>query len=523
MRSTLYLVMALGWAAWALAPGSVRADEHPAAPQPTKAEAEKLVADGDRLADQGDYSEALERYTEAYHAIVSGIRGQKFARRVLPNLLTREELGQEMLRMMKDEYTPEEIALMDASYKVFGLMPPEMSSHDLLTKLLTEEVAGFYDPKQKRMVLIRENGSGKDPGFLGRLFGAKAAFDKEEQKTTLAHEMTHALQDQLYDLRGMQKRIEKDDDMLLAFSAMVEGDATLLMYAEMDGGGDITEMDAETIKATFSLMSWMLPVAGGTTYRKAPAIFRESLIFPYFQGMVFCISLSSERGWQAIHAAYSDPPTSTEQILHPKKYTEDRDEAQAVTIPDLKGVVPGDWKHLGGNCLGEFQTSVMLKRLRSGRRAAEGWDGDRYEVFQHTDGRLGLVFVSVWDSDKDAEQFADSYEEYRQPAKSPGKATSGSSSRSNTDQPSADQPSADRDDASRENESAKESPEKEGSKAQADGGAPDGSKLGGERSIEVHGDKVWVIEGFDAARTKAIGETLSRCTFEIKRFPPAKP
>lgn len=502
MRSTLFLLLALGFTAWTSVLTNARADENPRAPQPTEAEAEQLITEGDRLADQGDYSEALERYTEAYHAIVSGIRGQKFGRRVLPNLLTREELGKEMLEMMKDEYTPQEIELMDASYKAFGLIPPQLSSQELLTKLLTEEVAGFYDPKKKRMVLIQENGTAKDPGFLGRLFGAQAAFDKEEQKTTLAHEMTHALQDQLYDLTAMQERIEHDDDLLLAFSAMVEGDATLLMFAEMDEGSDITEMDAEAVKATFTLMSWMLPVAGGATYRKAPPIFRETLIFPYFQGMVFCISLASERGWQAIHAAYSDPPTSTEQILHPKKYTGERDEAQAVTIPALEDLLPKEWKHLGGNCLGEFQTSILLKRLRSGRRAAEGWDGDRYEVFQHTDGRLALVSVSVWDSEKDAQQFAESYTEYRQTAK-PRKDESNA-------KPEGERPEA---------ESDKDSRGKGDNQSQAD----QANLVSGERSIEVHDDKVWIIEGFDPETTQAIDGVLSECTFEIKRFPAAKP
>lgn len=478
MRSSISLLLA----AALIIPSVLFAGEDPAkAPQPTAAEAEQLIVQGDRLADQADYSGALERYTEAYHAIVSSIRGQKFSTRVLPNLLTREQLGEEMLRMMKEEYTPEELALMDASFKAFGLMPPEVNSQELMTKLLTEEVAGFYDPDKKRMVLIRENGSAKEPGFLGRLLGVKAAFDKAEQKTTLAHEMTHALQDQLYDLKAMQKRVEKDDDLALAFSALVEGDATLLMFAEMDEGGDITEMDPEVIRATFSVMSWMLPVAGGATLRKAPAIFRESLIFPYFQGMVFCTSVTGKKGWSALHAAYADPPSSTEQILHPEKYTgSKRDEPQSVAIPELKSILSDSWKHLGGNCLGEFQTSVLLKRLPSGRRAAAGWDGDRYEVFQHADGQLGVVFVSVWDSETDAEEFAKAYTEYRQPAK--GRKAKNSET------------------------------------AEVESKPPQSGIL---RRIQPQGDKVWIIEGFGAEETTRIEELLSATRFETKRFPAA--
>jgi hypothetical protein len=461
MRLTNCLVVA---AALLIPSMHVAADGPDKAPQPSEAEAEKLLVDGDRLADQSDYNGALERYTEAYHTIVSGIRGQRFSARVLPSLLTRQELGQEMLKMVEDEFTPEELALMDATFKVFGLVPPEVKSAELLTRLLTEEVAGFYDPKKKRMVLIRENGAAKEPGFFERLLGAKASFDKAEQKTTLAHEMTHALQDQLYDLQALQKRVEKDDDQSLALAALVEGDATLVMYAEMDEGSDITQTDPEIIRSTLSLMTWLLPVAGGPTMRKAPAIFRDSLIFPYFQGLVFCLSIAGKDGWEGVHAAYADPPASTEQILHPEKYNRpERDEPQAVTLPPLDGAVGKRWQHVGGNCLGEFQTRVMLKQVKSGGEAAAGWDGDRYEVFRRTGGELAIVFVSVWDSQQDAEQFAKAYAEYRQAVP-----------------------------------------------------APHGK---GADHIAAHGDQVWVIEGFSKRETGKIAQQLEKTSFEPKPFP----
>ena len=203
--------------------------------------------------------------------------------------------------------------------------------------------------------------------------------------------------------------------MLLAFTALVEGDATLLMFAEMDSSEDITQTDPEAMRAMFNVMSWMLPLAGGKTYRSAPPIFRESLIFPYFQGMFFHLHLASEGGWKGVHEIYSRPPTSTEQILHPQKYQpgDAFDAPQAVTIPTLTEAVGDSWKHLGGNCLGELQTTIMLKSVAGGTRAAEGWDGDRYEIFLNSDGNFGLVSVSIWDSASDAQEFADAYRKYR--------------------------------------------------------------------------------------------------------------
>lgn len=467
------------------------------APQPTRAEAEQLIQDGDRLADQDDYSGALEKYTQAYHEVVSRVRGQKFSRRILPNLLTRKQLGEEMLKVMDREYTPEEWLLLESSYKVLKLMPMDMSAKDLMAKLMTEEVAGFYDPEAKRMVLIREDEATKKPGFLERLLGSKPAFDKDEQKTTLAHEMTHALQDQLYDLLKMQKSVEKDDDMTMAFSALVEGDATLLMLADMDGGGDVKTMDPEVLRTTFSLMSFMLPVAGGATYRKAPAIFRDSLIFPYFQGIIFVASVASPNGWPAVHAAYASPPTSTEQILHPSKYlSAERDIPQRLILPDLSTIVPDSWKHLGGNCLGEFQTSILLKGVRTARRAAEGWDGDRYEVYRDDKGRLAIVLASVWDSVKDAEEFAKAYKESRKPQ--------------NDD--AVNEPDA----SDKEEKAADKSDTKEPVKPADDAGS---IVLGASTLVKVSGDQVWIIEGFHADVTSKIEAVLPQIKLEEKSFP----
>lgn len=481
---------------WAVGLSSPAAAEPP--PKLSASKIETLKKAGDRLADQGDYQAALEKYTEAYLGVVSRIRGQSFAKPVLPNILNRDELRKEIVKLMKQEYTPEEMLLMDRSYKAFGLVPLDFETEKVITNLFTEEVAGFYDPDSKRMVLIVEDGRKKDPGWLGRLLGARPAFDKDEQKTTLAHELTHALQDQLYDLNALEEGIEEDDDMLLAFAALVEGDATLLMFAEMGTGEDIRQMDPAAMRATFSIMNWLLPLAGGKTYRAAPPIFRESLTFPYFQGMLFVLDVAQQEGWQSVHGAYDSPPVSTEQIMHPRKYTTDVDWPQRVTIPDVSSQLGEDWKHLGGNCLGELQTSIMFNRVAGGRRAAEGWDGDRYDVFQHAAGYLALVSVSIWDSPQDAQEFADAFQLYRKAvpangAASPSEAAAPDSSPVPNVEPVVE-------------------PEQ----------APPITQLfaeQAERRIEVHEDQVWIVEGFDAQITQSVFERLSETRFEEKRFP----
>src|SRR5262249_28278455 len=155
-----------------------------------------------------------------------------------------------------------------------------------------------------------------------RIFGKKSAFDKDENKTVIAHELTHALADQHYDLDALQKSVKHDDDRSLALDALIEGDATLAMFgAGMDDwkGDEITKMPAENVGFAFNLIARFLPLmGGGKTLRGAPPIISESMVFPYFRGMVFCLNRANDAGWSAIDELYKNPPLSTEQVLHPE-------------------------------------------------------------------------------------------------------------------------------------------------------------------------------------------------------------
>jgi hypothetical protein len=390
------------------------------------AEADTAIERGDRFAGQREYLKAVELYNSAYMGIVSSLRGQAFQTDVEPSLMTRDELGQEMKKQIESEYTADELALMDATFHVFHLAKPDVQVGQLITNLLTEEVGGFYDPKTKAMVLVRENDQAEEPGFLGKLFGGKPTFDAESQKTVLSHELTHTLQDQLYNLLPMQESISDDDDMSLAFQALVEGDATLLMFAEtarQEGDVErITKMNPEAARFMFSFIQLMLPFAGGETFRTAPPIFRDSLVFPYFQGMIFNLHLSSKGGFGRIDSAYQSPPISTEQILHPSKYTDDVDLPTQIEFESPTSLLPKPWTHIGGNCFGEFQISVMLGGNADAKRAAAGWDGDRYEIFTQAAPEIAdssdapvpaaAVWCTTWDSPEDAAEFEEAAHQY---------------------------------------------------------------------------------------------------------------
>jgi hypothetical protein len=372
-----------------------------------------LLIEGDKLADQAKYVEALVRYKDAYEKILPVLRGLKFKESVEPQFMERSALQAHMAKLFREDTTDEEIELMDASLKVFGFVPPEFKTKETLLQLYAEEVAGFYDPKRKQIFLIKETETQKKPGALARLFGAKSGFDKDEQKTTLSHEMAHALADQHFDLSKLEEAAAKDDDRSLALQALIEGEATLVMMIDMQraSGGDVKEMlhaSPEAMDASFKLMQGLMPLAAGKTFRTAPPIFRETMLFGYLKGMVFILHLTNQNEWARVDEAFKKPPLSTEQILHPEKYLKEVDEPVAIELPDVSALLGDDWKLLGDNVLGELQISILLRK-HWGPRAAAGWDGDRYAVFKGPDGRLGAVWFTTWDSEGDAKEFAGAY------------------------------------------------------------------------------------------------------------------
>jgi hypothetical protein len=153
----------------------------------------------------------------------------------------------------------------------------------------------------------------------------------------------------------------------------------------------------------------------------APAILRETLLFPYTYGSEFVTVLQVE-GWEAVDAAFADPPQSTEQILHPEKYLT-RDEPELVSLPPLTDTLGAGWERIESENLGEFQIGLYLAQQvdrATAEAAAAGWDGDRYAVYVNGDDEV-LAFATVWDSETDRDEFVAAYEgyaeaKYQQPA-----------------------------------------------------------------------------------------------------------
>jgi len=215
---------------------------------------------------------------------------------------------------------------------------------------------------------------------------------------TLAHEYTHALQDQHYDLQKLLPSKSTDDDRDFGVRSLVEGDATIsgLLYAQrFMSQQDYQKMLDESKNAPTDVID------------RAPRYIRDSLYFPYEQGVQFVITLGILNGYGPINKALHDPPVSSEQILHPEKYTDNpRDLPKPVALPPLTDTLGTGWTMPLNGTLGEFDLQVMLEENNAtdADTAAAGWGGGVYNYYENGDKSLA-IFNTVWDTKKDADEF----------------------------------------------------------------------------------------------------------------------
>lgn len=324
---------------------------------------------------------------------VSEIRGLKLLQPVKSGAKSRAEIEQMVIKNFDEETTPAEL---DAEYKTllaFGLAPKEFKYREFLIKLLTEQIAGFYDPKKKEFNLADWN-------------------PLELQKTVMAHELTHALQDQHFDLLRFDKWPKGDSDRESAIHALIEGDATALMidYLMKPMGRNVTQLP----KALLDQMNSQTSAPGMDVINSAPNAIREGLIFPYSYGLGFAYHLLKDKGWEGVSKAYSSLPQSSEQILHYEKYAA-HEMPVKVELADVAGTLGKGWKRVKFDINGEFGyylTLVEYIAKDTARKASEGWGGDQFMLYENVaKTNTTLVHLSTWDLDKDAEEFFQAYAE----------------------------------------------------------------------------------------------------------------
>ena len=299
-------------------------------------------------------------------------------------LVSQDELLAMMPELIAEEIDPEDAVAQSRSLAALGLIPAGTDLLDLTVRLMSEQVAGFYDPLSDEMLVLFDG----NPGLTEYFY---------------SHEVIHALQDAHLDPDDLMEDLTAlNSDQTLATIALYEGDAVA-------GSAAYLERHPALAGALLREVGRDSPVMD-----EAPASVGITLLFPYTSGAAFVDRLLAEGGWDAVDAAYADMPASTEQILHPLKYLE-RDEPSLIALPDPTTALGAGWRVVDEDTLGELQTAVLLADFdpgegfngitgdialpESARNAAAGWDGDRFALWEDGDGeRETLVWRSVWDT-----------------------------------------------------------------------------------------------------------------------------
>jgi hypothetical protein len=339
--------------------------------------------------------EAVLEAMQVIEGRVSEMRGLETLESVDKALLSTDELRTKLDAEMAEDYTEREARDDALLYAAFELMDKDVDLYALLLDLQTEQVAGFYDPDTQEMYVVK---SGQQPGAL--------------ERSTYSHEYTHVLQDQHFDLQALgftdeDDGEEEDSEKQLAVRSLVEGDASLLQqqymlqYFEMS---DIQEL-LDQINAVDS-----------SVLDSAPEVVRASLLFPYEAGLKFVTELFADGGWEAVDAAYANPPLSSEQILHPERYPGDA--PQIVALPPLTDTLGSGWRRVDEDVMGEFGLGLYLDvhvSQADAETAAQGWGGDRYAVYWRDDeSAFVLVLRLAWDTPADAGEFFETYADFAQ-------------------------------------------------------------------------------------------------------------
>ncbi len=328
---------------------------------------------------------ATEPKLAEIRAAVEGIRGLRPEGDVAPVIIDEATLRTNLEAEFDAENSPEAIAIAEDMYRALGLLAPGVSLRDANLDLLTGQVAGYYSPERDELFVVSRSGG------VGPVEWA-----------TYAHEYTHQLQDQHFDLGSLGLDVSDEGDRVLATASLVEGDATAVQSAWMQ-----TALTPEELGEIFQAS---LDPAGLDALRRAPAILRETSLFPYREGLAFVSALLASGGFAAVDAAYADPPTSTEQLMHPEKYAA-AEAPIVVAVPGgLADALGNGWTEAGRDTLGEAILGIWLREggldATAARAAAAGWGGDRAVMLRGPDGALALALVTEWDSSAAAGEFA---------------------------------------------------------------------------------------------------------------------
>ncbi len=357
----------------------------PASPCPSQTLTAPPPAPADRVS--AEFAAATDEVLQQ----MSQITGLKLRTPLKKTLRSREEIRAYVLRQMDEDKNPRERYSDARAAEAFGLLPKGFDIDPFMVDLMTEQIAGLYDPKSEEFYIADW-------------------IPLADQRIVMAHELTHALEDQYFRIEQWVKAVHENGDATLARDAVLEGSATAAMVDYMLRGTGYSLKNLPDVDPS----QFMGDLAGSPKLKEAPLFIKDTLLFPYVSGLNFTAAALKTSGWNSLPDLFSKPPLSTQQILHPALYRSGK-VPKVVSVPSFDKALGPDWEKLEDDILGEFGWREVLKQFIDGKSAAslaEAWEGDRYIVYEHKQSkRLMLATRLSLSSEEAASRFFGRYSE----------------------------------------------------------------------------------------------------------------
>ncbi len=337
---------------------------------------------------------SLFREVDEMTSALSEITGWPVKRKVPAKIITKDEFRHQVESRMKGSSSNKELHAEEVTLKMFGFIPQEFNLAKETVDLVSEQAAAFYDYSKKRLFVLDSTSEGT------------------EQRVALVHELAHALADQQHPLGRYLRKGSPDDDASTAREAVMEGQATWLTWAYVSKrNGGKAEVSQETIEKLTDNSS-----TGGAdfpVFSKEPLYLRESLVFPYDEGMKFQDAVFKKSGQKSFDEIFNRPPRSTQQILHPEAYLEDEKPVDP-DPPALSKSMLKQFRVLNDGSVGELDHSMLLRQFvgeKEGRAAASRWRGGSFRLYENKRDKYPLLtYASEWSSPDAARHFFTLYQ-----------------------------------------------------------------------------------------------------------------
>lgn len=322
----------------------------------------------------------------------SSLRGLKPKHAVPCRIRDHNQVEQYLRETLRKKMPEKRLRVEERAYKLLGLIPPYYDYVNGLVALYTDQIGGYYDT---------------DNHYYAMASWIPAAL----QMPIAVHELTHALQDQNFDIDRVLDEKNQPTDLVMARSAMLEGDATAVMldYTRRAAGQPpvMTEESMSPFLAQNIVGALLSP-----SLRSAPPALQAMLIFPYVSGLHFAHTLLRKGGYAQLDEAYKHPPENTHEILHPGYYLAHRNSHED-KLPDP--ALPPSFtnptaKPAHSDTLGEFLTTTLLANWIPPEEASSvssAWHSDRFALYHLAADRDVLVWQTEWDSAEEADRFQD--------------------------------------------------------------------------------------------------------------------